>query len=68
MRKVPANALPFFVSLPCGFSRIGVLITELKMLMNVIAYRLDLRPSLGVISKSRPGKLDKAIRFAIPTA
>lgn len=68
MCKVPANTPPGFVGLPCGFRGISVLVTELKMLVHVVANRLDQRPSFGVISKSRPSKLDKAIRLAITTA
>ena len=58
MRKIPAHALPLFVGLQCSFHRIGVLITELNVLVHVGAYRLNQRPSFLVIAKFRPSKLD----------
>ena len=45
-----------------------MLVTELKMLVHVVAYCLNQRPSFGMVAKFGPSKLDKAIRFAITTA
>ena len=68
MGEVAANAAPFAVRIPGGFGRAGVLVAEGDAVVDVIADRLDQRPSLGDFAELRPRDLDEAIGFAITAA
>ena len=68
MRKVAADAAPLGVHIPGGLGRVGVRVAELDAIVNVIADRLDQRPSLRDVAECRPGELDEAVGLAVTAA
>jgi hypothetical protein len=54
--------------IPRRLGRVRMLVPECKVVVYVVANRLNERPSLLHVAKFRPGELHETIRLAIPAA
>ena len=66
--EVPANAAPLVMGIPRRSGPARVLVTEPHAVVDVIADRLNQRPSLADFAESGPCETDQAIRLAITAA
>src|ERR1700746_237181 len=68
MSEVTADAPTLAMRVPSSLDWTRVLIAEFYPVVNVIADRLNQRPSFRSIAERRPGDLGKAIGLAVPAA
>src|SRR6201987_5260285 len=68
MSEVTADAATLAMRVPSSLGWTRVLIAEFYPVVNVIADRLNQRPSFRCIAERGPGDLGKAIGLAVPAA
>ena len=68
MGEIPTHPHALLMPLPCGPVVAGVVITELNVVMNVLAYGLRPRPTTMYLTEHGPGVVRQLLRVGIPAA